>query len=62
MKYYIDDIDRAFVEKEDGIYQLYSDGKTVKTDRIAADPMTWHECSEKEALESAKLYESYFNK
>ncbi|GEM_PF-6211977 len=62
MKYYIDNDDRAYVEKEDGIYRLHGDGKTVKTDRLYADPMTWHECSEKEALESAKLYESYFNK
>lgn len=61
MKYYIDDNDRAYVEKEDGIYQLYSDGKTVKT-KLSVDPLNWHECSEKEALESAKLYESYFNK
>ena len=62
MKYYIDNDDRAYVEKEDGIYRLYGDGETVKTDRLSADPMTWHECSEKEAQESAKLYESYFNK
>ena len=62
MKYYIDNDDRAYVEKEDGIYRLYGDGKIVKTDRLSADPMTWHECSEKEAQESAKLYESYFNK
>ena len=62
MKYYIDDDDRAFIEKEDGIYQMYSDGKTVKTDKLYPDPMKWHECSEQEAKESAKLYESYFNK
>lgn len=62
MKYYIDNDDRAYVEKEDGIYRLHGDGTTVKTDRLSADPMTWHECSEKEAQESAKLYESYFNK
>ena len=62
MKYYIDNDDRAYVEKEDGIYRLYGDGKTVKTDRLSADPMTWHECRAKEAQESAKLYESYFNK
>ena len=62
MKYYIDNDDRAYVEKEDGIYRLYSDGKTVKTDRLSADPMKWHESSEQEAKESAKLYESYFSK
>jgi hypothetical protein len=62
MKYYIDDDDRAFVEKEDGIYQMYADGKTVKTDKLSPDPMKWLECSEQEAKESAILYESYFNK
>ena len=37
IKYYIDD-DRAFVVKKDGIYRLYSDGKTVKTDTFPLTP------------------------
>lgn len=62
MRYYIDEEDRAFVVKNDGIYQMYTNGKVIKTDRLSPDPMKWHECNEEEAKESARLYESYFNK
>lgn len=62
MKYYVDNDDRAYVVKDDGIYQIYSNGKNVRTDFLYPDPMKWHECSEEEALETAKLYESYFSK
>lgn len=61
MKYYIDDDDRAFVVTEEGIYQMYTNGKIIKTSKLYPDPIHWHECNEKEAKESAKLYESYFN-
>lgn len=59
MKYYTDDNDRTFVEKEGLIYRLYSDGKTVKSSQIFIDCM-WHELTKNEAIETAKMYEQQF--
>ena len=60
MKYYIDDDDRAYYEEGGIYYRLGANGEKVKTNRTAPDSMKWTEVDEKEAIKTAKLYESYF--
>ena len=60
MKYYYDDDDRTYVEKDGVIYYYSTKGIGNKSSYLRPDPMKWHECTEEEAIEEAKIYESYF--
>lgn len=63
MKYYISDNDSAWaVDVNGNIYAVLADGKLKDTDKKSIDVMKWHECSVNEAVESSKLFDSYFQK